>query len=229
MSGLIDIEPQDARRRRGGPQRPDRRRAVPAALVVVPRVHDVAEAALQLEAHGVGVDDRGAGCPHELGRGQRRGDESAAGVSERDEAHVVVVKGVSGHAIGQGRLLRTGEQRRTQDAALAMPVSGQTPDGPRRRLDDAGKDDAGSVTKGRGGTAPAINSATRMVPVSVSTVTGSLLNNDDWSDPRATLRSRKRQSHQRARVVGVHAAGLHDDVLLSLVQVGHHPVLPRRR
>ena len=46
----ICAEPEDARRGSGGAERPDRRRAMPSALVIVPRVHDRAQSAFELEA-----------------------------------------------------------------------------------------------------------------------------------------------------------------------------------
>src|SRR5581483_12420319 len=68
--------------------------AVPAALVIVARVHDAAQAALDLEADDVGVQQRSAGGVRQLGCGDGRRHERAAGMRQRDEAHVVVVEGV---------------------------------------------------------------------------------------------------------------------------------------
>ena len=57
---------------------------------------------------------------------------------------------------------------------------------------------------------------------------GGTCRDSSWKPPHVLAgwtESRQRQRHQRARKVRADATDLHDDVLLALVHVGHHPVL----
>ena len=100
VGGANGVESEEARGAGGGADRAERRRAVPAALVVA-RVHQPAQARLDLEADDVGVEHRTAGRGGQLGGRENRRHQRRARVRERDEAHVVVVERVRGGAVGE--------------------------------------------------------------------------------------------------------------------------------
>ena len=115
------VQTEQPRRRRGGADRAERRRAVPAALIV-PRVHRASQPRLDLEADDVRVEQRAARGAGDFGRGERRRDQRRARMRERDEAHVVVVERVRGGAVGQRRIAGAGAGGEAQDRARALAV-----------------------------------------------------------------------------------------------------------
>ena len=72
----VRVEAEHARRSGGRTERADRRRAVPAALMVVPRVHHVSQPAFELEPDDVGVEQRSRAA-----RGRSSPTASTAGTS----------------------------------------------------------------------------------------------------------------------------------------------------
>ena len=112
---------------RGRAEGAERRRAVPAALIVA-RIHQPAEARLDLEADDVRVEHRAAGRARDLAGREHRRHERRARMRERHEAHVVEVERVRGRAVGERRVrsrTRDGPCPR-YDARAAPSRSGAT-------------------------------------------------------------------------------------------------------
>ena len=119
---------------------------MPSALVVVARVHHVAETAFELEPDNVRVQERAAGGVCCFTGGENRGDERAARVRERNKAHVVIVERVRGNAVGEGRSIRPCRLACPQNLAVAAAFrSGHLLNHPGGRLDRARQDDADGV------------------------------------------------------------------------------------
>ena len=110
VPGRAGVETEQARRGGRRADRAERRRAVPAALIVA-RVHRAAQPPFELEADDVGVEQRAAGRARDFRGGQRRGDERRARMRQRHEAHVVVVERVRRGAVGQRGVARARAQR----------------------------------------------------------------------------------------------------------------------
>ena len=111
--GVESQHPRDGRRRAN---RAQRRRAVPAALVV-PRVQRPTESRLHLEADDVGVENGGSTRAGQLHRREQRRHQRRARMRERHEAHVVEVERVRGGTVGQRRRARAGTLIRADDRA----------------------------------------------------------------------------------------------------------------
>ena len=115
--------PSSRARRGRGADRAERRRAVPAALVVS-RVHRAAEPRFDLEADDVGVEQRRRpSAPATSAAASAAGDERRARMRERHEAHVVVVERVRGGAVGErgvGRRTRAAAVPKTQRSARRL-------------------------------------------------------------------------------------------------------------
>ena len=134
-ASAVASSPSSAADGRGGADRPERGRAVPAALIVA-RIHRAAEPRFDLESDDVGVEQRAAGGAGQLRRREHRRHQRRARMRERDEAHVVVVERVRGGAVGERRVRARSPRRgaRDDDTACAPARLAIA-----RRLDDAAR------------------------------------------------------------------------------------------
>ncbi len=87
--------------------------------MIVTRIHHVAQPALELESDDVGIEQCDRRRLRELACGEERGHEHTARMSERHEAHVVVVERMRGHAVGERRESGARVERCSEDTALA--------------------------------------------------------------------------------------------------------------
>src|SRR5947199_2310141 len=95
---------------------------MPAALVIVSRIHDRADPAFKLKTDDVGFREAAARRPRQLGRRQRGRYESTTGMRERDETHVVVVQRMRGHTVGQRSQFRARPLTRPENATRAASI-----------------------------------------------------------------------------------------------------------
>ena len=98
---LHRIQRQQARRRGGRTQRPQRAGGMPAQIVEVRGRDGVANGAGHLESHQVGKQQVAAVGAHFLGQRERAGNQVRAGVGLGDVRHVVIVQGVGHGPIDQ--------------------------------------------------------------------------------------------------------------------------------
>ena len=139
-----------ARRRRRRAERADRRRAVPSTLVIVARVHHLAKAALELESDDIGFEQRRPARMRDFTRRENGGNQRAARMRERHEAHVVEVERVSGDAVRERRPARARSGLGADHDARARSFGNRDRLGrPRDRFDGARQRDADGVANRR--------------------------------------------------------------------------------
>src|SRR5687767_6343005 len=95
---------------------------MPPTIVIVARVHDLAEPALELESHHVCVEQRATGYVHHLAYGQRRGKQRAARMRERDEAHIVEIEGMRRDTISKRRPARARPDASSDNDATTLTL-----------------------------------------------------------------------------------------------------------
>ena len=144
------LEPDHASGGRRRAERANRGSAVPAAAVIVARVHHGARAGIRARSRPRSRRAHAAGRTGPLAGGESRRDERAARMRHRHETHVVVVERVSRDAVGHRRIGRAGRAACAEDVTAARAADEHANDA-RGRLDGAREDDADRVTHGRGG------------------------------------------------------------------------------
>ena len=111
---------------------------MPSPLLIVLRVHDVSKPAFQLEPDNVSIHERAARRMRQLGGCERSRHETATGMRQRHETHVVEIERMRGHTVGQRSQVRARELTRPENSTRAASIfDGHRLHDTRRRFDNA--------------------------------------------------------------------------------------------